>query len=113
MADCSTIRRFPRKGLWSVPVDGGEERKVLDGPWFKGWALTEKGIFFGDWAAEDGGRRPVRFFNFKQPPLVIGSVEKTDSNYLPGLAVNPDSSWLLFRTLERVDADLMLVDSFQ
>ena len=100
-------------GLWSVPVDGGEEHKVLDGPWFKGWALTQKGIFFGDWAAEGDGSKPVKFFTFKTLPITIGSVEKTDTGYLPSLTVSPDGRWLLYTSRERVDADLMLVDSFQ
>ena len=100
-------------GLWSVPVDGGEEHKVLGGPWFKGWALTQKGIFFGDWAAEGDGSKPVKFFTFKTLPITIGSVEKTDTGYFPSLTVSPDGRWLLYTSRERVDADLMLVDSFQ
>lgn len=55
----------------------------------------------------------MKFFTFKTLPITIGSVEKTDTGYLPSLTVSPDGRWLLYTSWERVDADLMLVDSFQ
>ncbi|MCZ2075549.1 MAG: hypothetical protein LC130_11190 [Bryobacterales bacterium] len=86
---------------------------MLDGPWFKGWALTQKGIFFGYWAAEGNGSKPVKFFTFKTPPITIGPIENTGTGHLPNLTVSPDGRWLLYTSRERVDADLMLLDSYR
>ena len=60
-------------------------------------------------------RRLDLCFNFQTRQIrQIGAVEKGVSwERTKGLAVNPDSRWLLYPSFESTEADLMLVDNFQ
>ena len=102
-------------GLWSVPVEGGEEERVLESVRFGYWAVARSGIFFIDFDVPGEAVRPMRFFDFqsrrvKQVGAVENTVRWTDT---PGFAVSPDGRWLLYTSLESTDADLMLVDNFR
>ena len=102
-------------GLWSVPVDGGEEERVLASVRFGYWTVTHNGIYFIDFEVPSEVPRPVRFFNFRSRQVIqVGTVEKTVTwTNTPGFAVSPDRRWLLYSSLESTDADLMLVDNFR
>ena len=41
-------KSWASRGLWSVPVGGGEEMPVLEPVWSSYWAVAEKGIYFLD-----------------------------------------------------------------
>ena len=102
-------------GLWSVPVGGGDEVRVLDSVRFGYWAVARNGIYFIDFDVPSDAPRPVRFFNFESRQVTqVGTVENTVSwSNTPGFAISPDSRWLLYSSLERRDADLMLLDNFR
>jgi Tol biopolymer transport system component len=102
-------------GLWSVPIAGGEETRVLDSVRFGYWALVSNGIYFIDFSAPGDLPRPVKFFSFQDRQVKqIGTVEKSVAwNNNKGLAVSPDSHWLLYSSLESTEADLMLLDNFR
>jgi hypothetical protein len=102
-------------GLWSVPIDGGEEVRLLDSVWFGYWAVAKNGIYFIDFNVTSGSRKPVKFFSFRNREVTeIGTVEMSVSwANNPGFAVSPDSRSLLYSSLESTDADLMLVDNFR
>jgi Tol biopolymer transport system component len=101
-------------GLWSISVAGGEEVKVLDSPRFGHWAVARKGIYFIDFAVGQDRPKPVKFFKFHDHRVIqIGAVEKSAALNVGGFAVSPDSRWLLYGTLESVEADLMLLENFR
>ena len=102
-------------GLWSVPVDGGEEERVLESVRFGYWAVARSGIYFIDFDVPSDAPRPVRFFDFQSRQVTqVGTVENTVSwTNTPGFAISPDGRWLLYTSLESTDADLMLVDGFR
>jgi dipeptidyl aminopeptidase/acylaminoacyl peptidase len=102
-------------GLWRVPVEGGEEERVLDSVRFGYWAVADGGIYFIDFDVPGEGARPVKFFDFESLTIKqLGKVENTVKwTNTPGFAVSPDGRWLLYTSLESMDADLMLVDNFR
>ena len=56
-------------GLWSVPVNGGEEAPVLDFPkasFWGYWALVETGIYFVN--TEAGPQPALQFLSFAEQP---------------------------------------------
>jgi Tol biopolymer transport system component len=102
-------------GLWAMPVNGGEEVRILGSPRFGYWAMSRAGIYFVDFDVANDSPRPVKFFSFQSRQIIqVGTVEKTVSwTNTPGVAISPDGRWLLYSSLESTDADLMLVDNFR
>jgi dipeptidyl aminopeptidase/acylaminoacyl peptidase len=101
-------------GLWSIPVEGGDERRVLDAPRFGYWTVARTGIYFVDFNGAADAPRPVKRYDFATRSVMqIGTVEKTVHwRNTPGFAISPDERWLLYSSLESTDADLMWVDNF-
>ena len=105
-------------GLWKVPVDGGEEAKVLESVNPRAIAVTAEGIYFltDDGFEPAGTRRPLaslQFLSFatgKTKP--IATVEKAPLG-LTGLTVSPDRRWILYTRTDQQGSDLMLVENFR
>jgi Tol biopolymer transport system component len=103
--------------LWRVPVDGGEEQQVLDAVWARGFAVTERGIYF---LKPPQGDEP--FFSIRRLDPNTGEVEGVVSLELTlndpqrgvgaGFAVSPDQRSLLY-VPSKSTSDLMLVESFR
>jgi serine/threonine protein kinase/Tol biopolymer transport system component len=104
--------KLGQPGVWKMPLDGGEETRVLDQPraW-PNWALARTGIYFVSESAEPNGR--IEFFDLatrKTTPIV--SLEKPAS-FFGGLAVSPDGRSLLSGQIEVDDSSIMLVKNFR
>ena len=104
--------KLEQPGIWKMPLNGGEETRVLDQPgaWFN-WALAQTGIYLLNESAEPNGR--IEFFDFatrettpvfrlQKPVLGPG-----------GLALSPDGSSLLYGQNEFLDSYIMLVKNFR
>jgi hypothetical protein len=107
--------KFDAPGLWRIPVEGGEERLILDqlkpGLWGY-WAVVDRGIYFVNPEAKP---HPVlEFFSFATQWVTQVAVMKKDPVLgNPGLAVSPDGRWILYAELDQSGSDIMLVDNFQ
>jgi Tol biopolymer transport system component len=57
--------KFYSAGIWRMPVTGGEEQRITDGPenWYWGaWAITRAGLYYTD---VDASPRPaIKFYDF-------------------------------------------------
>jgi Tol biopolymer transport system component/DNA-binding winged helix-turn-helix (wHTH) protein len=95
--------------LWRVPVEGGEEIRIIESVAPQFFAVVARGIYFFP-----GGNNPaVRCFNFATRK--IETVAKVEEEIMYGLSVSPDSRWLLYtaRGNEHYESDLMLVEKFR
>ena len=104
--------KLEQPGIWKMPLDGGEETRVLDqpGPWFN-WALARTGIYFLNESAKPNGR--IEFFDFaSRKTTPIFSLEKAASAF-GGLAVSPDGRSLLYGQIEVDDSSIMWVKNFR
>jgi dipeptidyl aminopeptidase/acylaminoacyl peptidase len=104
--------KLEQPGIWKMPLDGGEETRVLDqpGPWFN-WALARTGIYFLNESATPNGR--IEFFDFaSRKTTPIFSLEKPASAF-GGLAVSPDGRSLLYGQIEVDDSSIMWVKNFR
>jgi Tol biopolymer transport system component/serine/threonine protein kinase len=103
------------RGVWHIPVEHGEEARVLDRGVWGAWALVKNGIYVLDSKAESGPA--IEFFDLATRRLSqIASLPK-DSVVLTGshavLAVSPDESSVLYVQLDRVESDLIQVEDVQ
>jgi serine/threonine protein kinase len=101
------------KGLWSMPVAGGEEQLVFDRVQIGLWGLVDKGVFFIR-AVEPQKPTMTEFFSFASPksfPVTI--TEKPVFGDSPDFHASADGRWVAWCQLDRYESDLMLVDNFR
>jgi Tol biopolymer transport system component len=96
------------RGLWKVPVEGGEETLVLKqvgrGYWLP-WGLTVEGIYF-----YNADTKVIEFFSFATHKITqIAKPEKA----VESLAVSPDGRSILFAQMDRDESHIMLVENFR
>src|SRR5262249_15434419 len=94
--------------VWKMPVDGGEERQILDSVIFSAFAVTQNGIYF---ISERGSQAGLMYFSFSTGiSKAILTIEKPTHM---GLAVSPDEQWLLYSQVDQSGSDLVLVENFR
>jgi WD40-like Beta Propeller Repeat len=100
--------KYEQPGVWKMPLNGGEETRVLDQPagwlWFD-WVLTRAGIYFPNEGVTPNGR--IEFFDFATHETTpVFRLEKPAS-FFGGLAVSPDGRSLLYGQTELDDSYIM------
>ena len=102
-------------GLWSVPVNGGDEAPVLDfpkGSFWGYWALAKKGIYFVN--TETGPQPALQFLSFADKRVVhVAALDKRPVPFVSGMAVSPDERWILYTQEDQRSSDIMLVENFR
>jgi Tol biopolymer transport system component/DNA-binding winged helix-turn-helix (wHTH) protein len=105
--------KFEQPGIWKMPLNGGEETRVLDQPavW-PGWVVARNGIYFLNLSHTPNGR--IEFFDFatNETTPIVG-LEKPAAGPDGGLAVSPDGRSLLYSQNESEDSTIMLVKNFR
>jgi Tol biopolymer transport system component/serine/threonine protein kinase len=107
--------KFADRGIWRMPVEGGEENLVLKQlePGFWGnWAMVDQGIYFVNL---DEKRNPtIKFFNIATGRVTqVAAPEKLPVLGQLGLSVSPDGQWILYAQVDQDISDLMLVENFR
>jgi Tol biopolymer transport system component/DNA-binding winged helix-turn-helix (wHTH) protein len=99
------------RGLWRVPVDGGEETKVIDSiEGGGGYALAKDGIYFFTKKHPDN-ETTLQFLPFLGGRTRhIASIGKRVVNHL---ALSPDGRCIVYFQRDHEGADLMLVENFK
>ena len=99
--------------LKQVPVDGGEERVVLEGVLGSHWAVTEKGIFFLTRETEFDALDLYRPATGKVSRIGRLPFRVTEIGDIGRITVSRDGRWALANQTERWEADIMMVDKFR
>jgi Tol biopolymer transport system component/DNA-binding winged helix-turn-helix (wHTH) protein len=99
-------------GIWKMPLQGGEETRILDQPagddWYN-WALARNGIYFLDSSIRTNAT--VKFFDFATGKKI--SISTSDKPPSIGLALSPDARSILYVQGESFESTIMLVKNFQ
>ncbi len=103
-------------GLWRVPVEGGEETKLFDGPPVGGWgyfAVTADGIYVPD--VSSPGKAGLYFYSFatKTSSLAWSVDHEEPDNGAPALGISPDGGTMVICLLDQPLVYIMLVDNFR
>jgi Tol biopolymer transport system component/DNA-binding winged helix-turn-helix (wHTH) protein len=104
------------EGIWKVPVDGGEETKVVDGPPSGGWGyygVADNGLYYGN--APKHANPGIYYYDFKTGASrkVLPLDNTQPSNGAPGMAVSPDGRSLLYVLVEHPPVYIILVENFR
>jgi Tol biopolymer transport system component len=106
--------KWDAPGIWKVPVDGGEETRVLDRGGQSVWALTGQGICFFDFSGSTGPA--LKFYNFATGKVMLLREFSKDTLLVTGattLSVSPDGRWILYTQSDQSSCNLMLVENFR
>ena len=111
------VKGNEESGIWRVPVEGGEEDFVVDGPtarFWGYWALLENGICF---ATQEPYRRAtalVEYFDFStESKVAVGHLDTQAIAFGPGFAMTPDGKSILYVKMKPSTSDIMLVKNFR
>jgi Tol biopolymer transport system component/DNA-binding winged helix-turn-helix (wHTH) protein len=109
--------KFDAPGVFQVPIDGGNEVKILDEPPSGYWgyvAVGPDGVYF---AGDVGAGKQQAGFKFYDPVTRkitnIGSLDKQAYEGAPGLSISPDGRFLLDMQLDESRDSLMLAENFR
>jgi len=113
--DLFYIRRNRDPEVWKVPVNGGEETLAVKGPQYGYWAVAEKGIYFlADAQLPGVRRRAIRRWDFGTKKMTNEAwIEKGIDLSLPGFSVSRDGRRVVALQLDKIEADLYLVENFR
>lgn len=104
-------------GIWSVPVNGGEERMVHGLPasgYWDGWGVGRQGLYFVDVEAKPhpaiellslATRRVTRIAEVDTPP--------TESGRPAFLSISPDERSIFYSRSENLGSDIVMVEGFR
>lgn len=100
-------------GIWKMPIQGGEETRVLDQPyrnfaWWD-WALGKNGIYFLNFETQPNAT--VGFFEFATHKII--SVWALPTPPGVGLSVSADGRSILYVQNEFLQSNIMLVKNFR
>ena len=96
--------------LWRIPVNGGEESKVLPSVAWRAFAPVSNGIYFIPEPGADG-RYFIQFLNFATGKVkMVATIPRPA--YL-GFSVSPDEHSILYAQVDESSSDLMLVENFR
>jgi Tol biopolymer transport system component len=95
------------KGLWSLPVVGGDETPVLESILPGSWDVTDKGVYFVS-------SQVIQFLSFANRKLTrICEVAKPLTTTAPYFSVTRDGRWIAWAQIDHEDSDLMLLENFR
>ena len=95
------------KGLWSLPVAGGEETLVLESVLHGGWDVAANGVYFLS-------GRLIQFFSFANHKLTrIDEITKPVNTNTGRFSVTRDGRWIAWAQLDHEESDLMLLENFR
>jgi Tol biopolymer transport system component/DNA-binding winged helix-turn-helix (wHTH) protein len=99
-------------GIWSVPVAGGQETKVIDqheaGLW-RAWAVVKEGIYFA--GVDKTSQQMIEFFDFATGG--IRQVARLDKPVSNALSLSPDGRWLIYSQVDNIGSDIILMENFR
>jgi Tol biopolymer transport system component len=95
-------------GVWRVPIQGGEETRVLESFFNNNFAVVDQGIYF----ITSAERSAIQYLSFATGKISrIAGIGTREPDY--GFSVSPDGRWLLYTQWESLHSDLMLVKNFR
>ena len=107
-------KNLPTPGIWRLPVDGGEEVKILNSfnsELYGDWAVVEDGIYFIN--VNTKGEGALEFFDFTTRKVnevaKLGKFRFGDQS----IAISPDRRQVLYVQADHIGDDITLVENFR
>src|SRR5689334_1121348 len=99
------------RALYTGPVGGGEQTKLVNAVLAGNFAVARTGIYFIP-PVEMSGRSSIQFYELSTGRTkLVASIENPSTT--SSLSVSPDARSLIYTRVDEDESDLMLVDNFQ
>jgi Tol biopolymer transport system component len=106
--------KYDAAGIWTVPVDGGDERLVHDLPptgYWGYWDIGRRGLYFMNPEAKP--RPAIELLNLTTCRVTrIAELERQPIRWAPGFSVSRDERSIVYTQWEQGGSDIMLVEGF-
>jgi Tol biopolymer transport system component len=109
------VRSRDVPGVWSVPIEGGQEKLVIPDVREAYWGVADSGIAFIAFPSRLSPEGPtLRFFDFASQKITVLASLPTEAIALsPGFAVSRNGQSVLWVQRDRSERDLMLIDPWR
>ncbi len=112
------VKGLDVRGIWRIPLQGGDETQILDGPkagFWGHWALLPHGIVFATQEQNGRAHAHVKYFNFSnKQETPLGDLDTPAFRWNPHFAVSSDEKWIYYVKRKQADtSDIMLVKNFR
>lgn len=106
------VKSHEAKGVWQIPVNGGDEKLFWDAVREGVWDLSRTGIYFIDYeSAASGGFKTLRFINFDTKEInELGRIRSGANEHPIGLSVSEDQKIILLVQQGAVYSDLFYLE---
>ena len=95
--------------IWRVPIAGGDETVVVDGlSYSSNFAVGERGLYFMSRGVSSSDTSIEYFDLSTRKRTRLGAIGK---RWWFGIALSPDEQSLMYSVVDRIDSNLMTVDS--
>jgi Tol biopolymer transport system component len=107
--------KYDAPGIWTVPVNGGEERPVHDLPpvgYWGCWGIGNRGLYFVNPEAKP--RPAIELLDLATRRVTrIAEMERQPMQWTSGFSVARDERSILYSQWEQSGSDIMLVEGFR
>ena len=107
--------KYDAPGIWTVPVDGGEEQPVHDLPptgYWGYWDIGRRGLYFVNPEAKP--RPAIELLDLATRRVTrIAEMERQPIQWTSGFSVARDERSILYSQWEQDGSDIMLVEGFR
>jgi hypothetical protein len=107
--------KYDASGIWTVPVNGGEERPVHDLPptgYWGCWGIGRRGLYFVNPEAKP--RPAIELLDLTTRRVTrIAEMERPPRQWTSGFSVARDERSILYSQWEQSGSDIMLVEGFR
>jgi Tol biopolymer transport system component len=106
------VKSHEAKGVWQIPVNGGEEKLFWDAVREGVWDLSRTGIYFIDYeSASSDGFKALRFINFDTKEIIeLGKIKSRSIEHPIGLSVLESQRIVLLVQQGPVYSDLFYIE---
>jgi hypothetical protein len=96
--------------FWRLPLDGGEEQKILEPVMGGSLAVASRGIYYAR-PRQPGSGNCIEFLSFSTGKTTTIATTARPIGW--GLSVAPDEQYVLYDQIDQTGSDLMLVENFR
>ena len=102
-------------GLWSMSIDGGGDRKIIEAPVGRNWSVSGSGIYYVLNPTADNEPYMLYFHDIASGRTARPIPLQGTSRSLPMnvVTVSPDARWMVWAQRDQLDYDVMLLENFR